>query len=299
MPHTLLLVDDDITFSTVVKTSLEKEGYHVLSAHHVNEARNILDQRAKEIQVMLLDWSMPDISGIEFLKTIKQEKSYEDIQVIMQTVFSESENIQQGIEAGAFFYLVKPVKRELLCSTIKAAILGYERKKDLLKKLDESERAFKFLTEGIFHFRTLSEGDYLAIRIANECPNPQEAILISELFTNAVEHGNLNLSYDEKTKLITDNNLNNEVEHRLSFRENREKYVQVTFRKQPDRIVIIVEDMGYGFDFEKFLHLDDSRAFHNHGRGIALLNSVYPLKYIGRGNKVLVEIPVLNTAMYN
>ena len=182
MPHTLLLVDDDVPFTMVIKNSLEKEGYHVLSAHHAKEAKKILDAHAPEIEVMLLDWSMPDISGIELLREIKQEKSFEDIQVILQTVLSSAENIQEGIEAGAFFYLVKPVKKDLLCSTIKAAILDYERKRDLLRQLEESKHSFRFLTEGEFHFRSIQDGDFLAVRIAHECPNPQEAILISELF---------------------------------------------------------------------------------------------------------------------
>src|SRR5262249_13046221 len=159
-------------FATVVKTSLEREGYKVLYANHASEARKILDRDYNNIEVMLLDWSMPDITGIEFLRTIKQEKSFEDIQVIMQTIMSGADEIQQGIEAGAFFYLVKPVKKELLLSTIRAAIRDSERKKDLLQKLKDSEQSFRFLTEGEFHFRTVQEGDSLAIRIANECPNP-------------------------------------------------------------------------------------------------------------------------------
>jgi len=297
--HTLLLVDDDIPFATVVRTSLEREGYKVLYANHANEARKILDDSYQSIEVMLLDWSMPDITGIEFLRTIKQEKSFEDIQVIMQTIMGSAEDIQQGIEAGAFFYLVKPVKKELLFSTIRAAIRDSERRKDLLVKLKESEQSFKLLTEGEFHFRTVQEGDYLAIRIANECPNPQEAILISELFANAVEHGNLRLSYEEKTQFISENRLNEEVERRLALPENRKKFVHVEFRRLPDRIQVTVEDMGSGFEFERFLTLDDNRVFDNHGRGIAILNTMYPLRYMGVGNRVTVDIPLVNTTMYD
>src|SRR5436305_2987170 len=229
LPHTLLLVDDDIPFTMVIKNTLEKQGYNVLSAHHAKEAKKILDEHSQEIEVMLLDWSMPDVSGIDLLRDIKQEKPLEKIQVIMHTVMSGAENIQEGIEASAFFYLVKSVKKELLYSTIKAAIIDYERKQDLLKQLEESKSSFRFLTEGEFHFRTVSEGDFLAVRIAHECPNPQEAILISELFANAVEHGNLNLSYDEKTKLIAENRLNEELELRLANREHRDQFVQVNF----------------------------------------------------------------------
>lgn len=299
MSHTLLLVDDDVPFATVIRTSLEREGYQVLYANHANEARKILDSQHSNIEVMLLDWSMPDITGIEFLRTIKQEKSFEDIQVIMQTIMGSADDIQQGIDAGAFFYLVKPVKKELLFSTIRAAIRDADRKKELLQKLKESEQSFKFLTEGEFHFRSVAEGDSLAIRIANECPNPQESILISELFANAVEHGNIGLTYEEKTNLIAENRLNEEVEQRLAMPENRNKFVHVTYRRLPDRIQVTVEDMGKGFNYEKFLTFDDDRVFHNHGRGIAILNALYPLRYSKAGNMVTVEIPLVNPARYN
>lgn len=299
MPNTILLVDDDVPFTTVIKTYLEKEGYRVLAAHHAKDAKKILDAHSPEIEVMLLDWSMPDVSGIELLREIKREKPFEDLQVIMQTVMDSSQNIQDGIEAGAFFYLVKPVRKELLSSTIRAALRDYQRRKNLLKKLDESEHAFRFLKEGEFDFKTVPEGDYLAVLIANECPSPQEAILISELFANAVEHGNIGLTYEEKTNLVTENRLNEEVARRLLLSENLEKFVHVSFRRFPDKILVRVEDCGKGFDFSKFLFFDDTRIFDNHGRGIALLNSTFKLQYLDSGNKVEVEIPLVATTMNN
>lgn len=299
MSNTILLVDDDVPFTTVIKTFLLKEGYNVLAAHHAKDAKKILEAHSPEIEVMLLDWSMPDISGIDLLREIKREKPFEDLQVIMQTVMDSSENIQEGIEAGAFFYLVKPVRKELLSSTIKAALRDYQRRKNLLKKLDESEHSFRFLTQGEFDFRTVPEGDYLAVLIANECPNPQEAILISELFANAVEHGNIGLTYEEKTNLVAENRLNEEVARRLSESEHRDKVVHVSFRRLPDKILVRVEDCGKGFDFTKYLYFDDTRIFDNHGRGIALLNSTFKLHYLDKGNKVEVEIPLAAGTMNN
>jgi len=299
LSNTILLVDDDVPFTTVMKTVLEKEGYNVLAAHHAKDAKKILEAHSPEVEVMLLDWSMPDISGIDLLREIKREKPFEDLQVIMQTVMDSSENIQEGIEAGAFFYLVKPVKRELLISTINAALRDYQRRKNLLKKLDESEHSFRFLTNGEFNFRTVPDGDNLAVLIANECPNPQEAILISELFANAVEHGNIGLTYEEKTNLVAENRLNEEVARRLLQSEHRNKFVHVSFRRLPDKILVRVEDCGKGFDFNKYLFFDDTRIFDNHGRGIALLNSTFKLHYLDDGNKVEVEIPLVSGTMNN
>jgi anti-sigma regulatory factor (Ser/Thr protein kinase) len=194
---------------------------------------------------------------------------------------------------------VKPVKKDLLFSTIRAAIVDYERKLDLLNKLRESEHSLKFLVEGVFRFRTVAEGDNLAVRIANECPNPQEAIYISELFANAVEHGNAGLSYEEKTELIAANQLSDEVERRLLLPENQNKYVEITVSRTRESLSILVEDMGHGFDFKKFLHFDDSRLFDNHGRGIAILNALFPLQFLSEGNRVKVEISLLRRSTEN
>ena len=52
---------------------------------------------------------------------------------------------------------------------------------------------------------------------------------------------------------------------------------------------VLVEDEGEGFDFEKYLVIDDTRIFDNHGRGIAIAASYINIKYLDKGNKVSVE----------
>ncbi|MCS6916736.1 MAG: response regulator [Chitinophagales bacterium] len=292
MHSTVLLVDDDIAFSTVVKNSLENVGYRVLHASQAAEARSILAGQANDIEVMLLDWSLPDTSGIDLLRELKREKGFEHIQVIMQTVMSRSEDIREGIDAGVFFYLVKPVEKSLLHSAVRAAASDYRRRRHLLSQLEAGQRPLRLLHEAEFRFRSIEEGDQLAAFIAQECPRPEEAILISELFANAVEYGHLNFTYEEKTKLLNDNTFAEEVQRRLSLRENANKFVRVWFQRLPDRIQLVVQDMGPGFDYEKYLRIDPNRITDNHGRGIAILNSLYPLRYIGRGNRVVLNIPL-------
>jgi hypothetical protein len=169
----------------------------------------------------------------------------------------------------------------LLISTIRAAIVDFERKKGLLKKLAESERALRYLDEATFRFQTVAEGDQIAVFIANECPNPQEAIYISELFSNAVEHGNAALTYEEKTELISRNLLAKEIEARLSLPNNKDKYVEVKFKRNTECLCIQIADMGKGFNYNKYLQFDDTRIFDNHGRGIAILNALFPVHFMG------------------
>ncbi len=294
MSTSLLLVDDDKNFIETIKPVLTLQGYSVDTAFDGTEAKKILTEHPKKYAAVVLDWNMPQMNGIDVLKWIKHQSAFEPLQVILQTSNESTDNIKQGIEAGAFYYLVKPCKKEVLLSTIRSAVLDYERKKELLQKLRDSENSFRLLEEGTFKFRTIAEGDFLAIRIANIAAQPEEAMYVSELFANAVEHGNLGITYDEKTELIDKGLLKQEVDTRLSQIEYSGKSVHVNIRKNDGRLLVRIQDEGKGFDYNKYLQFDDSRIFDNHGRGIAICNSLLKIQYEGSGNVVHVELSYIN-----
>lgn len=289
---TILMIDDDPLFIELISPIILKESYTLLTANDAVTGRKILNKNSADISVILLDWDMPGMNGIELLKWIREQPQFEPIQVIMQTGMDNPEQIKTGIDTGAYFYLTKPVKKEVLLSTIRAAVLDYNRQKELLSKLQLSENSFRLLEEGVFKYRTVQEGDFLAVRIANVCPVPEEAMFISELLANAVEHGNLGITYDEKTPLIESGKLQDEIERRLQLPENKNKFVKVSVKKNGEKFTVLIEDEGKGFDFEKYLKFDDSRIFDNHGRGIAISASYLDLKYLEKGNKVLVTFPL-------
>lgn len=289
---TILMIDDDPLFIELISPIILKESYTLLTANDAVTGREILNKNSADISVILLDWDMPGMNGIELLKWIREQPQFEPIQVIMQTGMDNPEQIKTGIDTGAYFYLTKPVKKEVLLSTIRAAVLDYNRQKELLNKLQLSENSFRLLEEGVFKYRTVQEGDFLAVRIANVCPVPEEAMFISELLANAVEHGNLGITYDEKTPLIESGKLQDEIERRLQLPENKNKFVKVSVKKNGEKFTVLIEDEGKGFDFEKYLKFDDSRIFDNHGRGIAISASYLDLKYLEKGNKVLVTFPL-------
>lgn len=290
MIQNILLVDDDPLFIKLISPLLSKEGYSLLTAADAADAQIILKQNSQNISVVLLDWEMPQMSGIDLLKWIRNQPEFESIQVIMQTGLDKPENIKEGIDAGAYFYLTKPIKREILLSTIRAAILDHEHQSELLSKLRQAENSFRLIDEAIFRFHTVSEGEFLAVRIANICKVPEEAMYVSELLTNAVEHGNLGITYEEKTRLIEGGLLQQEIARRISMPDFFEKTVKVCMKKNDGTLSLIIEDQGEGFDYDKYLQFDDSRIFDNHGRGIAIANSYLNIKYLEKGNKVMVNL---------
>ena len=289
---TILIVDDNPDVVFLVRTTLEVEGYHCLTACDGLEAQALIEKVKEQITAILLDWKMPKMSGIELLRWIKSQPELKDIPVVMQTVLDKPEEIKEGIDAGAFYYLTKLTDPKLLLSIVKAAVSDFHQKKALLDKIKVGENPFELLVEGNFRFRTLADGEYLALGIANVCAAPEEVVAISELINNAVEHGNLGITYDAKTKYIEEDTFYAEIERRLALPKYARKYVEVRVKKSKDEMTVLITDQGPGFDFKKYLVLDESRVFDTHGRGIALANGLRDLQYLGTGNQVLITIPL-------
>ncbi len=287
----VLVVEDDVLLRTVIERMLKLSAYNALAAGDGRQAQSILRSSGKKISAILLDWRMPEMSGLEFLHWIKREPEYEHIPVIMETSMILPEHVKQGIDAGAFYYLTKPIEEKVLRSIVQAAVADFRQKESLLEKVRRGDRAFTQLEEGTFRFRTPEEGEYLAVSIANASPDPEKAIFISELLSNAIEHGNLGITYDEKTAFIENDSLRQEVTRRLALPEYSDKHVTLRLVRTKDALTIVVKDEGKGFDFKKYLKLDETRVFHNHGRGIALTREYLNLEYHGNGSEVVVTIP--------
>lgn len=287
----VLLAEDDQSILLVMQAMLEKQGYEVVPAADGKIAQTIFTQQPDRFSAVLLDWQMPNMTGIELLKWIKEQPQYDTIPVIMVTGMITKEHIREGINAGAFYYVTKPFDQQLLLSIIHAAITDYQYKQSLLQRVRESQNPFLHLVEGTFRFRSIEEGERLVLWLANASPSPKKTTQLSEIVINAVEHGNLGITYEEKTKLLAADTWAQEVQRRLRLPENSEKYVEMTIRRHPDKFTVLVQDQGPGFDFERFLRFDEKRVFDNHGRGIAMASVALDVEFLEKGNKVRVTIP--------
>jgi hypothetical protein len=230
------------------------------------------------------------MTGIDLLRWMKQSESTSGIPVIMQTVMDSPAHVKEGIDAGAFYFLSKPADPHILRSIVRAAISDRAYKAMLVKMLADCQNPLGCMTEGEFRFRTPREGEKLAVVIANASPSPARAMGISEIFLNAVEHGNLGITYDDKTDLLDTGTWSQEVERRLALPANADKKVVVRVTRTPEHLMVLVRDHGDGFDWKKYLHFDETRVFHNHGRGIAIVGSDLGLEFLGNGNTVRVTI---------
>ena len=120
----ILVVDDLSGIRTILKTTLNNLGYP-----NVTEARNGTDAleklREESFQLIISDWSMPTMTGIELLTQLQRYTNLKKVPFLMMTAHSEKESVLQAISAGVVHYVIKPFSAE----TLQAKLEGILRKR--------------------------------------------------------------------------------------------------------------------------------------------------------------------------
>jgi len=118
----LLVVDDSSVTRKIIKAVAGVLKMETEEAQDGIEALEILSNRYEEIDLVLLDWNMPEISGYDVLVKIKSDDKYKNIPVMMVTTEGQKSNIIAAVRAGADNYLTKPFTAEALESKITECI---------------------------------------------------------------------------------------------------------------------------------------------------------------------------------
>ncbi len=114
----ILSVDDSATMRSIIRNTVELLGYGFFEANNGRAALETVAQDSEEIAMILLDWNMPEMDGITFLKTLKADDRFKHIPVTMVTTENERQNMIEAIRAGAKNYVTKPFTQENLVAKI-------------------------------------------------------------------------------------------------------------------------------------------------------------------------------------
>lgn len=292
----VLAVDDEIFNLDILQTDLEEAGFEVIRAEDGAGALARLSEAA-DIDVIVLDRMMPGMDGIQVTQALKDDPRYKNIPIIMQTAAGQSQQVKEGLAAGVFYYLIKPYNESLLVSIVRNALQRSDRtNKEVIRKAVADNKIFGLMEHARFRFRTLQDVSNVAYYVSNCCPKPNFVFYgLSELMINAVEHGNLGITYLEKMELVLEDRWQQEVERRLALPENVEKYATLVFEVTPSDIVITIRDQGKGFRWQAFLDFDPIRmATDPHGKGIAIarVTSFPTLEFKAGGTEVVCRLPL-------
>ena len=117
---TILVVEDEVAQLETLRYNLEKEGFRVVAADDGEEA--VLVAREEMPDLVVLDWMLPTLSGIEVCRRLKSSSETSDIPVIMLTARGEESDRVRGLEIGADDYVVKPYGVSELIARIRARL---------------------------------------------------------------------------------------------------------------------------------------------------------------------------------
>ena len=284
-----ILIVDDVASNIEVMAEILRNDYQIFVATNGLDA---LETAASEQpEAILLDVVMPGMDGYQVCKHLKADQQTENIPVIFVTSNSNPEHVIMGVEVGAFYYITKPIDANILLAITKTAVTDakYPYK---MQSGKQSLFGLPFMEEGVFKIRTLEHALALACVLAEICPNPKKNYIgLEELIVNAIEHGSLGITYEEKSALKLTNQWEREVQHRQVLPAYKDKYVTVHLQRTSDAIHFRITDQGNGFDWASYLELNPTRAFDPNGRGVLMAKTIGfdAIAYNEAGNEVLAS----------
>ena len=144
MKGKIFIIEDETSIIQLVQHNLETEGFVVSSSTNGNDG--LKELKKFEPNLLLLDWMLPDLSGIDVCKSLRRDKNFKNLPIIMLTAKGEEEDKVKGLESGVDDYITKPFGFNELMARIKALLRRSDPKTvsdDLIfedLKLDRTER---------------------------------------------------------------------------------------------------------------------------------------------------------------
>ena len=131
----VLIVEDDVDIRDMLRFSLEREGFHITEAEDAENAIRLLDQPG--IDVALIDWMLPGMSGVEFVRRLRLDDHTKELPLIMLTDRGEERDKLRGFDVGADDYLTKPFSPKELVARIRAVMRRSANSEDDLLSIGE------------------------------------------------------------------------------------------------------------------------------------------------------------------
>ena len=215
MKKTILLIEDDYALAMGTTYTLKAEGYEVIHAKNLSEARQVLSE---PVDIILLDVMLPDGDGFSFLEELISKEI--DIPVVFSTAVGDEANIVRGLDLGADDYITKPYKVKEMLSRIAAVLRRQERAMKAAGKMintgepegnetdnpvgNEDEISFGTHIFSVGAFRLYKEGEVV------ECTPAELRLLREFLFNKGIvitRNQLMQRLYDTENAFIDDNTL--------------------------------------------------------------------------------------------
>ncbi len=283
----ILVVDDESAVRRIMSRVLLRHGYHPIEAADGREALEVFCHENPAI--VITDINMPDMDGLELLSRIKEESP--EACVVIMTGYGSEETAIKALRSGAGNYFTKPIDLPELIYAIGVLADFIRSREDKSFDYKKIIRETKTIVTGNALGAIYSIVHELTRAIANfpsEAESMQTGLL--EMITNAIEHGNLDITYEEKQKALQDGRLDELYENKAQAMPYKERKVTIRYEFDPEKVIYTICDQGDGFDWRSLPDpTDPENLMAASGRGI-FMTRLYmdEVVYNDTGNEVTI-----------
>lgn len=114
-----MVIDDSRSTRMILGRMLTELGYQVFQAANGEEALTVADEAGEQLSLVLVDWNMPEMNGLEFIKRFRIKSRYWSVPVVMVTTEREIEQMVLALDAGANEYVMKPFTKEVIVDKLR------------------------------------------------------------------------------------------------------------------------------------------------------------------------------------
>jgi DNA-binding response OmpR family regulator len=289
MKKKILIVDDEKQVRDVLSIALSEEGYQTFEAP--NGERGIELFISTEPDIVITDVMMPGMDGIEVTRDIRQRR--EDIDVVIMSGFGTEELVINALRAGASNYVKKPIVFDELFKIIDEILFRRENRKryQIVKTIVQRESKDMIIGNDVSDVWGAVNQILFNVRgIVDSNAIEGMSIGLYELIVNAIEHGNLAITYEEKSDALQRNRYRELLDERRERADSEGKNVAIHCDFSPTQLIVEIEDQGRGFDLNGLPDMQSPEAImSDHGRGILLANLFYDkVDFVFPGNCVKI-----------
>jgi len=286
----VLLVEDDVASMSYLEILMKREGHEYQKATDGKSGLKCFHEFNPDI--VLSDINMAHMDGLEMVERIRQNKP--GVIIIMLTAYNSEEYVIKAMKVGANNYLKKPVSKDNLISLlrkytsiikakqIKSSICQFQKEHSFLLKFKTNTEAISSLVNFLVKESSdlFTEEQKLDIKLG-----------LGELVLNSVEHGNMGITYEEKSQAVIDDTLQSLYAQKMSIPAIKNKEIAIFYRQTEEGAEWEISDEGTGFNPECIPNpISEDGIMRLHGRGIFICKFQFDeMEYIGKGNKVRVK----------
>ena len=114
-----LIIDDSRAMRRILRTVVEPLGFRILEAGDGREGLDRLEEHYPDVELTLVDWNMPVMNGLEFVKTVRADNQYQQMKIAMVTTETQPAQMARALMAGVDEYVMKPFTSEILMEKLR------------------------------------------------------------------------------------------------------------------------------------------------------------------------------------